>query len=316
MSNDIPLVSIITPSFNQGEFIEETILSVLNQDYENIEYIIIDGGSTDNTLEILERYSNKIDYWISEPDKGQSEAINKGFSIAKGEILNWLCSDDKLEKHAISKVVQVFKKNRDIEVVHGKSVTILPTGKQLLNEGHSDGFPFNYLSGMAFPQPSAFFRSSSYDEFGPINEKYHYAMDYDLYVKIALTKEFYYLDEVLSYYRLHETSKTTTSKSKFLDEILVIYNVVIQSLKSKYTIKELQNLGLYCNSESIFKVTKFFDDIHIKKSFVWFLYFRINWSSSRKEKVKLITEIFKVDRSFFIQRKLWKDYIKSFMGYE
>ncbi|MFM7854270.1 MAG: glycosyltransferase family 2 protein, partial [Flammeovirgaceae bacterium] len=117
--NAAPLVTIVTPSFNQGKYLERTIQSVLLQDYPNIEYIVIDGGSTDNSVEIIQKYQDKISYWVSERDKGQSDAINKGWRLAKGTYCSYLNSDDALEQGAVSKVVNSFLANPDVGVVYG-----------------------------------------------------------------------------------------------------------------------------------------------------------------------------------------------------
>src|SRR5580700_341038 len=121
---DLPKISIITPSYNQGQFIEETILSILNQNYPNLEYLIIDGKSTDSTIEIIKKYEQKIFYWVSEKDSGQSEAINKGFQKATGEIVCWLNSDDILMPNALNEVAAQFIKNKELILLNGQTVLI------------------------------------------------------------------------------------------------------------------------------------------------------------------------------------------------
>ena len=114
-----PLVTIITPSFNQGKYIEESILSILNQDYSNIEYIIMDGGSTDNSVDIIKKYESQITYWESKPDKGQTHALNKGFKIAKGDYIGWLNSDDWIQPDLVSKMCKTFSSDDKIGTVYG-----------------------------------------------------------------------------------------------------------------------------------------------------------------------------------------------------
>ena len=106
-----PKITLVTPCFNSAKYIEQTILSIIKQDYENLEYIIIDGGSTDGTVEIIQKYEDKIAYWVSEPDNGQSEAINKGIAKATGDIFNWVNADDYLESNALSQVAKAFSTN-------------------------------------------------------------------------------------------------------------------------------------------------------------------------------------------------------------
>lgn len=119
MSNELPKISIVTPSFNQGKYLEKTILSVLEQDYPNLEYIIIDGGSTDNSVEIIKKYEKHLAYWVSEPDRGQSHAINKGFGHATGEILGWLNSDDYYAPGAPQAIAEAFLANPDVGAIVG-----------------------------------------------------------------------------------------------------------------------------------------------------------------------------------------------------
>jgi glycosyltransferase involved in cell wall biosynthesis len=202
-----PLVSIITPSYNQGKFIEETIRSVLSQDYPNIEYIVVDGGSTDNTLEILKKYEGRL-RWISEKDRGQSDAINKGFGMAKGEILAWLNSDDTYLPGAITKVVDFLDAHPRTRVVYGRSYYTDIEGKAI---GEYPVGPFDYRRLAVFnfiSQPSVFFRRSAWNAVKWIDESLNYTMDYDLWIRMAKGGGFDYIEDFLSTYRLHVESKT------------------------------------------------------------------------------------------------------------
>ena len=132
MQAELPKISIITPSFNQADYLEETILSIINQNYPNLEYIIIDGGSTDNSVEIIKKHEKNIDYWVSEKDNGQSHAINKGFAKATGEILNWINSDDILAENALIKIAEAYlKRKNDNIVILGNGFEIDENGKVL-----------------------------------------------------------------------------------------------------------------------------------------------------------------------------------------
>src|SRR5688572_25596277 len=149
-----PLVSIVTPSYNQGRYIEETIQSVLNQDYPNLEYLVLDGGSTDETLEILKRYEGRL-VWISEKDRGQADAINKGFHLAKGRILGWLNSDDTYSPGAIRKVAQYFQTHRDVGLLYGEGYHVDTAGK-IIERYNTEPFNFHRLGEICFIcQPAA-----------------------------------------------------------------------------------------------------------------------------------------------------------------
>jgi glycosyltransferase involved in cell wall biosynthesis len=211
--NKEPLVSIITPSYNQEKFIEKTIQSVLSQDYSNIEYIVIDGGSTDGSMEIIKKYEKYLSYWVSETDRGQSDAINKGFKMAKGEILAWLNSDDTYLPGAIKKVVEFFKLHHDVNIVYGMSHYIDETGNIIDNYptesfDHKRFASFNFIS-----QPSTFFKKNAYYEVGGLDIGMQFAFDYDLWIRLTERFRIEYLTEFLSTYRLHEKSKSIFERS-------------------------------------------------------------------------------------------------------
>ncbi len=208
-------VSIITPSFNQGKYIEETIKSVVDQTYKNIEHIIIDNESDDGTIEILKKYRHLK--WLSEKDKGQTNAINKGIKMSSGEIIAWLNSDDLYYEDAVEIVVEFFQANQGIDMIYGNCMLIDEKGTEieLVKLGpfdfHKLLYSMNYI-----PQPSVFFKKETYNEVGPLNEDFSYAMDYEYWIRVGLKKEIAYIDQILSKFRLHNDSKTVSAK-KMMD---------------------------------------------------------------------------------------------------
>ncbi len=209
----IPKISIVTPSFNQGQFIEQTIQSVLSQGYPNLEYIVMDGGSIDNTIEILKKYEGKLK-WFSEKDKGQSDAINKGLKMATGEIVAWLNSDDYYLPGTLNKVGEYFETHTnaqwltgDYEIIdeNGKSIhSFVRAYKNFLRRTpfKSTLFVANYIN-----QPSTFWKKNILNEIGYINEQYHLCMDYDLWLRIYAKYHLHTLYSPLSAFRIHSSSK-------------------------------------------------------------------------------------------------------------
>jgi len=220
-----PLVSIVTPSFNQAEFLENTIKSVLEQDYPNIEYFVMDGGSNDGSVEIIKKYNDKITYWVSEKDKGQSDAINKGWKLSKGSILCYLNSDDFLAPGAISKVVKYFNLNRDAAIIHGDCIFIDTQNKQLgAGKGASTSYKQLLINGQYryIFQPSSFYNSELVKKAGYIDESLHLSMDYDLLVKLSKLSYSVYIPENLSFFRLHKNTKSSTLAERHWRETLSI----------------------------------------------------------------------------------------------
>lgn len=223
-----PLVSIITPSYNQGKFIRQTIESVLGQDYPNIEYIVVDGGSTDDTRQILEEYSDWIN-WISENDQGQSDAINKGFHMAKGEILGWINSDDCYESGAVSAAVALFEKKPDAAMVYGKGYIIDVAGNKTKPFKYTVPFDLWSLINIwdYIMQPATFFRADAIKSVGYLNRKLQWTMDWDLWIRLALNYEVIYTNCFLACSREYAETKTSTGGIARLDEI--------KSLQQQYT---------------------------------------------------------------------------------
>ncbi len=220
-----PLVSIITPSFNQGKFLEETILSVLNQDYERIEYLLIDGGSSDNTREIIEKYSSRFAFWVSEPDKGQTDAINKGFSHAKGQILAWINSDDVYTPGAIRNAVGYLTTHPEVGMVYSDLDFMDETGKVIgrFNAAQTD-LPKLRRGYVHIPQPAAFFRGDLWQQVGPLDPTFYFAMDYDLWTRLAAVSELKYLPgQVWAKFRLHTEGKTVAADDRCWPDMLRVH---------------------------------------------------------------------------------------------
>lgn len=301
-----PKISIITPSFNQGDFIEETINSVINQAYSNIEYIIIDGGSSDHTLEIIQKYEGKITTWVSEKDSGQSNAINKGFKLATGEIVTWLGSDDLFLNGALEKVCQVFKENPNVNLVHGNTELLLAKERRVKQHISAEGYPYKYLSGMSFSQPSSFFRRSALEMVGYLNETLHYGMDYDLMIRLYDRGEVARINDFLSVYRLHENSKSSMAKVKFAEEWAEIFSKIAYSVNSdSRVIEHLKSLKLYKEPVLPYSFEQQYSEEFIYKSFLYFLLYQIifYYQAPELEKVKQLTRWLKTNEPEFLKNQ-------------
>lgn len=210
--------SVITPSYNQAAYLEQTIQSVINQNYPFVEYIIIDGGSTDGSVDVIKKYASYISYWVSEKDKGQSDAINKGLKLAKGDILCWLNSDDLYEPNTFNTVAQFFKDHADAKFVYGDGV-VFHEGVSKRNSYCRPGKVDREVLSRSDPlqQPSTFWRREVHDEIGFIDESLSFTMDWEFFMRVAQRYEMYYLPVSFSRYRIHEAHKTGVGEGRSIE---------------------------------------------------------------------------------------------------
>ena len=207
---NLPKISIITPSYNQGQYLEETILSVIDQDYKNMEYIIIDGGSTDNSVDLIKKYEQHLTYWVSEKDTGQSEAINKGFKLASGDIICWLNSDDILMPDSLNMIADCFEKNKDIMLINGNAVLIDEHSNILTDHFILKQKDWYAKKGIFYlSQPSMFWKRQIFDAVGYLKEDFHASMDREFLIRIF--KKGYnigQMNKILAGFRIHSKSKS------------------------------------------------------------------------------------------------------------
>jgi len=219
-----PLVSIVTPSYNQARFLDETMKSVLDQDYPNLEYLVVDGGSTDGSLEIIQRYASRLAWWVSEPDSGQTDAINKGFSHAKGDILAWLNSDDIYQPGAISEAVAFLVENPEVGMVYG-DVNFIDENGKVIGKFAARQTDYRRLRRgyVHIPQQAAFFRADLWRQVGPLDPSFYFAMDYDLWVRLAKITRLVYYPRLWANFRLHGSGKTIAADDRCWPEMLRVH---------------------------------------------------------------------------------------------
>jgi glycosyltransferase involved in cell wall biosynthesis len=223
-----PLISILTPSLNQDEFIEETILSVIRQNYPQLEHIIMDGGSSDSSIEIIKKYENNYDLkWFSEADSGQADALNKGFRLAKGDIIGWLNSDDLYEPNIIGEVVEFFLNHPNVYVLYG-NCTIINEKSEILriNKGsYTRKKLLEFWKGYyGLNQPSIFYRREVFNIIGLFDVKLNFVMDYEFLLRAGEFFDFHYIDINLSRFRIHDSSKGGQGWTKFVRESIQVLN--------------------------------------------------------------------------------------------
>lgn len=211
-----PRISVVTPSYNQGRFLEETIRSVLLQGYPNLEYIIIDGGSTDNSVEIIKKYQPYLAYWVSEADKGQAHAINKGLKISTGSILGWVNSDDLYARGTLKKIAQTFQRSKSCTLVHGNRILLNENSKVT---GFSPLLPFDpKTNSYNISSETTFWRREAMEKVGLLKESLQFAMDLEFFSRLYLYGQFLKLNNYLGYFRCYSENKSSTIPHVRLDE--------------------------------------------------------------------------------------------------
>lgn len=254
-----PKITIVTPSYNQGQFIEETIRSVLLQNYPNLEYIIIDGGSTDQTVDILRKYDSWITYWVSEPDKGQTHAINKGFKRAKGEIINWLNSDDLLYPGALYKIGRYFAQNPESCFIYGNCIHFDKNGDfsgRIIPKRNTDPLreKLSYLVGFPYSQPACFYRKSILEEVGYLDDSIYFGMDYDLFIRIALNYPIHKTDDIFAKFRHHEDAKTAKDWDIYFQDQKKVFSRLVRSINNQEYIEILKRFDLYYDENKTYLI--------------------------------------------------------------
>lgn len=220
-----PKISIVTPSFNQGVYLEKTIRSVLLQGYPNLEYLIIDGGSSDQSVDVIRKYESWVDFWVSEEDRGQSHAINKGLEKSSGELMGWLNSDDYYLPGALFKVAMAYLEDPSVGAIYGQghivdgSGAIEYTPKLACVTRES---LFGWCFGNDFMQPSCLFTRKAWETSGPIDESLNFALDVEYWIRIAGKFKFKAIEDVLSISLSHPLAKTTSMRDRSHAELAVV----------------------------------------------------------------------------------------------
>lgn len=218
MSIGLPSLTVVTPSLNQGEFLERTIRSVLDQDYPDLQYIVMDGGSTDGSLDIIHRFAHRLDHWVSAPDGGQSAAINAGWRLARGAVVTWLNSDDFYLPGALARVGAFLGSHPDVMVAYGRGVEVDRAGRPLRELGWPYRRRTMIFSRNVIPQPAAFIRRDAIATLGMLDESLHYMMDLDLFLRIGAVKEPEFIDVPIAGMTSHRHNKTTRDRNRMARE--------------------------------------------------------------------------------------------------
>jgi len=291
-----PLVSIVTPSFNKGLYIEETILSIRNQTYKNIEHIVIDGGSTDETLSILKKYSNDL-VWISETDLGQSDAINKGWKLAKGDIIAYLNADDTYLPDAVGIAVNFFLKDPETGMIYGDGILSDEKGRFLINFTAGE---FN-LKNLIFCQdnilqPAVFLRKTVFETIGAVDADLHLAMDLDYWIRTGLRYKVNYIPQQLATAKIYLDAKSSAQMHKYVMEYEHILEKIFSNPQLPPDIKLIEK-----DAFNFVYVKGGLDYLHVKMGREGIRYL---WKAFRMNPIRCISNIFKILLVFFSKKDI------------
>ncbi len=209
------LVSIITPSYNQAAYLEQTMQSVLEQDHLHIEYIVVDGASTDNSVDIIRKYESKLTYWVSEKDKGQADAINKGFARATGEVIAWLNSDDYYLAGAVSAAVKIFEEHPEVVLVYGNMLAVDEHGKTFNTLNYKQLTLEDLLCFQIIGQPAVFMRRSALQNTGGLDPTFHFLLDHHLWIRLAQQGKILHVNQTWAAARYHAEAKNRAKAAEF-----------------------------------------------------------------------------------------------------
>lgn len=268
MSNtDYPSISVIVPSFNQGDYIEETLCSIIGQCYPNLEIIVMDGGSTDKTVEVIEKYAEHIHYWQSQKDKGQADAINQGMRLSSGEVLCWLNSDDMYLPGTLLDIGRRFQnRTQDYHLVYGGCLHISQSEGQLSGyvQPLGDGFDPVRLTYWDFiAQPSAFWTRKLWLEATELNSDYHYVLDWEWFIRASKLTDFEYVPKLYSMYRFHDDHKSSTGGMARCQEIAKVVGEHAPEYWQTLYITVLKNY------ETVGKLNSLMDSLRVPKQHVF-----------------------------------------------
>ena len=233
MSDFLPKISIITPSYQQADFLEQTINSAISQNYPDLEYLVVDGGSTDGSVELIKKYESNIDWWVSEKDQGQADAINKGLQKATGDIIGWINSDDYYLPGTFQSVVEVFAENPQVGLVYGDVLAVDGSDKAINIMQYQSWDVSDLLQFRMIGQSSVFFRRSTLEKSGLLDQQYHYLLDHQLWLRMAVHDKMVYVPNIWSAARYHEGAKNLAGASHFGEDARRILDWVSQ--ESKFT---------------------------------------------------------------------------------
>lgn len=250
-----PRITVVTPSYNQGAFVEETIRSVLLQGYPDLEYVVVDGGSTDGSVAVIEKYERWIARWVSEPDRGQTHAINKGFGGSTGEVMGWVNSDDLLLPNALAHVGRTMGADPGTDVVCGFRLTRLDGGQGDEPYVHPRPKPGTLERDCYVAQETVYWRRKVYDVAGPLDEEYTYTMDYEYWQRILASGfEFTLIPEFMGVIRIHGSAKGSTMEDVRLMELRKVYKKYLNTDKDTENIKRELNIFWRSRTTFLYKV--------------------------------------------------------------